>query len=214
MATAQTTICATTVVNWLAITAAIVWEVGIMSAEGDEPAPEAIASSAETMAQRALKRVRELEAELGAAHERIDDVEAENDRLRAELEEIDERTGLMEAVSDASSMQIETRAAVCIQTLVNEASAVGGEDLPTAAMDWNEGRSALGGSISRTSVYDTFDKAQELVDSRLGEEQDVVKYISEDRSSPRNSRLVVNLDAGDVPGKLGDKEIQHGGNAT
>lgn len=185
-----------------------------MSVDDDEPAPEAIASSAENMAQRALKRVRELEADLADAHERIDGLKAENQRLRAELQEIDERTGLMEAVSDASSMQIETRAAICIQTLVNEASSVAGEDLPTAAMDWREGKKALGGGINRTSVYDTFEKAEELVDAQLGDDQRVVQFKREGRSSQKNSRLAVDLSAGDLPRKIADKEIRAGGGAT
>jgi len=166
---------------------------------------EEVEDTAQT-ARRAIKGQRELRKENRTLRDEL----AKESDARAELEqEVDslrERTDLLQTVRRAGSMGVEERAAVCIQTLYNEAYGRGQKDTSdtaSASMDYKKAEGALGGGVSRDQIYRTFGRAEDLVDDR-----DVVKYVKEDRSSAKNTRLVLTLKDGDVPATIAGHEIE------
>jgi len=153
-------------------------------------------------AQQTLLEVREREME---KDQRIADLKQEVESLEDELATLRDRTGLLETVKSASSMQIDKRAAVLIQTLYNKAwkrkeSSANVES--KAMMDYNAAEGALGGTVDRSKIYRTFQKAEELVDNK-----DVVEYVEEDRGSKKNTRLRLSLDGGSVPATIAGQQI-------
>jgi len=50
--------------------------------------------------------------------------------------------------------------------------------------------------------YDVFEEAEELV-----QDTDVVWYQKEERSSKKDSRLIVNLDGGDLPAQVAGVDL-------
>lgn len=147
---------------------------------------------------------RRLEAQrdgLAAAHDAIEELQAEiqslrdeNDCLRERLADVEDRTDLQAHVQDAAALKVEDRAKVCIQTCVNEAQRRGrnGENA-SATMDYNEARKALGGGLADQQLLDALKRADDLVDSPA------VRFKKETRAAQRNSRLIVDLEAGDLP---------------
>ena len=132
---------------------------------------EQLANDATRIAQRATRQTREL-------RKRVDELEAQ-------LAETDQRTELLEEITDGHSLTVDDRAATLVQTLANQAqqSAQG-----TAAMDYQAANAALGGTLHRPQIYAAMERAADLVD------HDGVRYISESRSSERNTRLVTDLE--------------------
>lgn len=140
-----------------------------------------------------------------AQQERIAELEAEKDRLQQRVTELEERTELQRHVRDASSLRVDERAAVCIQTLVNQARRrERSGDAPAAAMDYRGADDALGGGLDDRQLYNAIERAAELVDG------DVVRFKKEPRSSQKNSRLVVDLDQGSLPDAVAGREINGG----
>lgn len=128
------------------------------------------------------------------AHDKLDDreaaIEGNTDRILAlqeHVSDLDDRTRLQEHVRDASSLKVEERAAICIQTLFNEAQSKrrrGGE--PVVAMDCNDSKMALGGSLAREQLQTALRRADELV------EGDVLQFKKESRASfTRSTRCAV-----------------------
>lgn len=151
-------------------------------------------------AKRQLLDVRE---ELNQKDERIDALEARIDEQEQTIAQLRDRTGLLESVQEGASLPIEKRAAVLIQTLYNKAWDNDGK----AALDYKAAEAALGGSVNRSSLYRTMDKAEDLVD-----DTDLLEKVKEDKSSAKNTRLTMDLSAGNVPSTVAGKEIvQPGG---
>jgi hypothetical protein len=145
--------------------------------------------------------------------ERVDVLEEQNEQLLGELATLRQRTDLMNAIQSADRLKPDERAAVCVQTLYNEAWQSRHADTPepaSAAMDYNKAEGALGGSVSsRSLIYDAFDRAEEVADDQLGEDQEVVQYVKESRSADRNTRLVVDLREQDpFPLEVGGDEVR------
>lgn len=140
---------------------------------------EQFANDASRMAQRATRQNRELRERVAELGERLD--------------EIDQRTELLEDITDGTALTVDERAATLVQTLANQAQQT---SQGTAAMDYQAANAALGGSLHRQQVYSAMERAADLV------EHDGVRYISESRSSDRNTRLVIDLE--DCPADLSE----------
>ena len=149
------------------------------------------AQAAEQEATECKDRLEAMETDLAAA-------ERENEQLRAELAEVRERTDLLQAVKQASALESEEKAAVCIQNLFNKARNNDGK----AALPPVEGLSALGNSVDRTTIYDVYRRAERLVG-----DDDLLWYQSEARGSDKNSRLILDLNAGTLPSTVAGYDI-------
>lgn len=164
------------------------------------------ANSAKNLAKQAQQKlidVRERELE---KDQRITELEEQLDDAQSEIKSLRDRTGLLQTVKNGSSMKIDERAAVLIQTLYNEAwkkkQSSANNAKPKASMDYNAASGALGGSPDRSAIYRAMDKAEELV-----ENEELCRKVEEDRGSDKNTRLVLNLEAGDVPTVIGGQTI-------
>lgn len=148
------------------------------------------------------EQIDELDATIATKEERIDELERRVDELE---EQLAEQLDLQRHLTDATRLTVDQRASVLIQTLVNEARARErrGEP-PLAEMDYNAALKALGGSLDRRQIYDTFDRADRLVDG------DAIRYRNERRSAQKNSRLIADLESGDLPSSVESEGIDRG----
>lgn len=164
--------------------------------------------------QQAARERRLSHAEdLQALRERVTALEEQNEQLVGELATLRQRTDLMNAIQSADRLKPDERAAVCAQNLYNEAWQGRHADTPepaAASMDWQKAQGALGGSVtSRQLIYDALERAEELADEQLGQNQEVVRYIKESRGADRNTRLVVDLREQDpFPLEVGGDEVR------
>jgi len=139
--------------------------------------------------QETESRVDELEETVDYLAQKVSELQRhrqedrqEIERLRAELERHRENSRLADQAEDASRLKVEERAAKLLQTASNKL-ARDGQD--AVAIDHNDADAILGGELSRPQRYDAMKSAAKAVDG------DDVEYISEGRSSGRNTRLVV-----------------------
>jgi hypothetical protein len=172
-----------------------------MSNDNDDRLEEAAesADAALGIARRALQKVNDLEDDVQRLETELADAHAEIDALQ-------ERTDLLQAVQKASSLKPEERAVICIHTLYNEA---GTRDPRLAELDVRGAITALGGSVKRHHIYPVFDTVDDLVedpDSNVDER--VLSVVREDRSSEDNTRIVLNLEAGDLPEMVLGHELE------
>lgn len=131
-----------------------------------------------------------------------DDVREELQTLRQQLDQIEDRTDLLQQVKKASALTKTEQAAVCLQTLVTEAQNTN----QRASMDVREATKTLGGGVDRTNMYNVLPHAAELID-----DEDTVWYKRESRGSDKNSRLIVDLTQGDVPAQVEGYDLTGGG---
>lgn len=167
------------------------------------------AKDAKQMASNAQDRLLDVREEANKKDQRIAELEQEVASLEDELGTLRDRTGLLETVKRGSSMKIDERAAVLIQTLYNQAwrnKQSNANTNPTASMDYNAAEGALGGSVDRSNIYRTFDKAESLIDN-----SDVLEYIKEGHGSSKNTRLVLDLGSGDLPETVAGQSISQPG---
>lgn len=156
------------------------------SADVDEESADAALS----IARRAINKVTDLEDDVA-------DLEGELADAHAELESLRERTDLLQAVQKASNLKPEERAVVCIQTLYNEASQ---RDPALGEMDVGSAITALGGSVKRHHIYPVFDTIEDLAEDDGNDvDERVLQVVREDKTSEDNTRIVLNLEAGDLP---------------
>lgn len=139
------------------------------------------------IARNATQRVSELEDEV--AHER-----QRRKELEEQVEKLSDDRELLNKVRRNGADSYSTAAAVCIQTLAREARNNASQ---RAEMDAKSCVRTLNSTIHRTNTYDVFDEAEELIDDR-----DVVWKQKESRSSPKNTRLIVDLSEGDLPAQI------------
>lgn len=178
------------------------------------------AEDAYTMALSTRKRLRQ-------AEHRIEELEDENESLRRTVSEVDQSTSLLQAASADSTNVVETRAARLLQTLFNEAYDNKTKDntkaKPTASMDWRGAKYALGGSLAREQLYAAMKRAVALVhpdvneadDQELADPDNVVRFITEPRSSEKNTRVVIDLeDVDELETSTGQTITPPGGNAA
>jgi hypothetical protein len=158
---------------------------------------EARLDDAVFLAKRAEERVDDLEEELYEKDERIRDLEET-------IESLQDRDRLMKHVHQNAADTPTKRAVSLIQTLNNEA-VTNGQAGPakTASVTAREAKKCLGGDVNRSLIYPTFEKAENLVDNDA-----VLEYRKEDRSSPKKSRLILDLEAGQLPSEIAGFEIR------
>lgn len=146
------------------------------------------------LAKRALDRCNELENENQAFQKELRELSSENQELRQRIQDLEERDAIADSLIDASRLKVEERAAVCIQTLANDALKQKRRGRPPKAkMDHNEADAALGGELDRRQLLDALERAGDIVDS------EVVEFVRENRAAKKNSRLILNLEAGALP---------------
>lgn len=144
--------------------------------------------------KQAEEELQEKDRVIAAKDERIDE-------LDARVEALEDRTDLLDRVEKASALKPEERAAVLIQTLYAKAQRNDGK----ASIDASGAVDALGGEVSRTLMYGESGVFQRAVD--LVGDEDVLWYKKENRASNRNSRLLLDLDEGDLPDAVAGREI-------
>jgi len=143
------------------------------------------------VAKRAMARVSELESELEERDQRIYE-------LQQAVETLQDGDRLMQEVHQNAASVATKRAIKIIRTLNNEAITNGQSGRKkSSTINIKEAKKVVGGKVDRTTFYDTFDLAQDLVDN-----SDVLEYKTPPRSSKKNHRLVLDLDAGDLPASI------------
>ncbi|WP_226041592.1 hypothetical protein [Natrinema sp. DC36] len=160
---------------------------------------EARVEDAVFLADRAEDRVDELEEELYEKDERIRDLEQT-------VESLQDADRLMQKVHRNAADKPTERAVLLIKKLNNEAvtNEQAGRN-PTASMTIREALKQLnrdGVDVRRDTLYYTFKRADELV------EGDVLRYKKEDRSSEKKSRLIADLEMGEMPSTVAGFEIR------
>lgn len=146
------------------------------------------------MAKRALQRCNELEDDNEALRAENRELRDDLDRMDQRLADVEERDSIAETVVNATRLKVEERAAICIQTGANKAyrRKRRGEP-PLAEVDYNDADSATGGVLDRRQLLDALERAPTLVDS------DVLTFKKEPRHAPKNSRLIIDLETGELP---------------
>lgn len=147
------------------------------------------------------KRVQDAEERAAGAEQRAAAAEEEAKELRQEVAELRQQTELVDRVQRASTLKPDERAIVLIQTLHAEARRNGG----TATIDASAAVKALGGDVDRTLMYGedgTFERTVDLVG-----DEDLLWYKKENRASSKNSRLILDLNNGEMPEKVAGHDI-------
>lgn len=139
------------------------------------------------IAQSAKSEVVELEEELAHERKRRKELEQQVEKLSQDNEFVN--TVQQNGVSDNTR-----RAAICLQTLARRSRKGSGNH---ATMDANRCADTLNGTIHRTTAYRIFEQAEELVG-----DSDVVWYQKEKRTASENSRLILDLDGGELPAQV------------
>lgn len=141
--------------------------------------------------------------------EKVNDQQETIQELQDELSRLEDRTNLLQHVKKASALESEEKIAIILQTLVEEAEQKRKNGkTASAAMDAPQAVKTLGGGVDRTTMYDLLPRAAELVGKQ---EEKVCYYLREDRASQKNSRLVVNLENGEMPAMVEGYDISTGG---
>lgn len=144
------------------------------------------------LAERALDVANETAEQLGAEE---DSHHEEIETLRDDLDELRDRTDIFQHVTNASGMDTEQRAAVCIQKCYSMAQADPNDrGTLTVAEAW---KMLDATEVDRTRYYDIFEIAEELVG-----DVDVCWYQTEPRGHDPPSRLIVDLDGGRLPSQI------------
>lgn len=140
----------------------------------------------------------------------VDQLESDFQQYRRQIEatigELEQRTDLLKDANASNASTAELRAAKLVQKLADKA------DRKATDREWidhEEAWSTLNYEPDRTSVYDIFRKAEQLV-SR----QDVLYYVSENRGAQKPSRLVFDRTAGELPGVVAGTDLEGCGRST
>lgn len=144
------------------------------------------------VARNAQEEAEELSEEL--KHERT-----RRKEIESQLEKLTDDRELLNTVRQNAAGDRNTQAAICIFTLAKKARKAANN---RGTMDAEGCQDTLQGDIHRTNTYDVFRRAEQLV-----EDSDVVWYQEEDRSSKKNSRLIVNLDGGSLPAQVAGVDL-------
>jgi len=175
-------------------------ELSEAKSDGDaNPSVEELAGKVDTLSdalQNAWEAIDDLEEELEQEREERRRLEEDNEDLREEIKRLDARTDLLRIVEDSDQMTAKQRRIALIQHLkaAAEKERERGREAK-ASVNKDEAESALKyPDIDRTTIYDDLREAPDLVENR-----NVLWYES---SSGGDSRLKLNLDAGDLPGEV------------
>lgn len=146
--------------------------------------------------ERNRRKINDLEQQFQqfreAALGQIEDLQARVAELEAGQEEMRDRTNLLKHVKDASQKPVDERAVIVLQRMHADAASD-----PNRVAEYDFGRvDTLVGSgfSSRSPIYNTMERAEKLVD-----DEELVDYEKHPRHSPENTKLVLDLKAGDLP---------------
>ncbi len=157
----------------------------------DEPTLEDEVERLSSELQAAVQLARDAKGTVVELEEELKHERQRRKELEQEVEKLQQDNQFVNTVQQNGVSKNTRRAAICLQTLARRARR-GADDVAT--MDANRCEDTLQGSISRTTAYRVFERAEELV-----ENDDVVWYQKEKRSAPENSRLILDLNGGDLP---------------
>jgi len=137
--------------------------------------------------------------------ETIESLQRENDELREEIARLDARTDLLTVFEEVDQMEAKQRSVVLIQHLKREAERKRGNDRDAkAAVDRKEAARALQfPDLHRTTIYSDMRRAAEMVD-----DENVLRYA---KNSGDQRRLELDLEAGDLPGNVVGRNVNHRG---
>ncbi|MFB6217607.1 MAG: hypothetical protein ABEH77_00250 [Halobacteriaceae archaeon] len=158
------------------------------------------------MGEGADERIETLVSQLEAAHDKLAEVERrvaaleeDNDALREELSdvraEMHERTDLLEIANTVDGLGWRQKGLLLVQNAAEEARGRPDSEPARGSLTAKEGLVALQRSVRRETVYDLY----EYLDEELFADSDVVTYEKEPRGHDPPSRLVVDLDGGELP---------------
>lgn len=154
----------------------------------------------ENLADLLITRLRQQEERGDRLEARMAEFEARLDEQGERVDDVADRTDLLQHVRRASALKPAERAAVCIQTLATEAGVDG-----RATMDANGAVKALGGDADRTNMYGPYGVFAKAVD--LVGDEDVLWVEQESRASAKNTRLVLDRSAGELPSTVAGHEV-------
>lgn len=164
---------------------------------------------ARAVAKQAMQRVNELEEELDERRTRDANLVEQIQSLERELADLRERTQLLQAIQNAGALKKDQRVAVLLQTLYNKAKRHEREEggAARATADINTYEDALGGDVEQTYFYRDASAAVEMVG-----DEGVLDFKQEAPGARKNSRLILDLEAGDLPAIIAGREIGEGAN--
>lgn len=151
---------------------------------------EARLQALEAKVDALAKRNETLEQQTEWLEEQLKDARTEIGYLEDRLDEYEETAELLQSVERSSSRKPAERAAVLIRTLHDRAESNGDRASITARGALDVLRLDPG---KRTLMYSTFERAVELVN-----DESVLWYREEPRSSDKKSRLVLDITGGEV----------------
>lgn len=149
--------------------------------------------------ERQSQLVQQLVDQLEAAEEERDDLREQLQEVRADVDDIDQRTDLLRLVEESDDLAPEQRSAILVEAARKKAARRGRRDNdepPRYALTRDEGEAALHlpEDADRTIVYKDMDRAERLVGNT-----DLVAY--------QDGELVVDLTAGELPSSIGGHQI-------
>lgn len=130
-----------------------------------------------------------LNGELESEKAEREEISRELNVVRRQLAEVQQSTSMLNDIKTGSSDVREKRMAKILLTLRNKAERNGG----SATMDAGNCHDALNQEPDRTTMYGLMDDLADLVGT------DAVRYVKEDKSADRNSRLILDESKGPVP---------------
>lgn len=148
---------------------------------------------------------------INAIERRLDQLEVDNEArtewaegIEAEIQAIKSRTDLLQLVEDSDDLDGEQRSVVLVQHLHKKAARRRKRDEPAkASLTRDQADEALRfPDVDRSTVYDDMKRAVRLVDNK-----NVLRYVTK---TGGNSRLELNLEAGEVPNQLTGADVNGG----
>lgn len=135
----------------------------------------------------------------------LESVQRENDELREKLARLDARTDLLSVIEEADKMEAKQRSVVLIQHLKREAERKreNGRDAKASVDRKDAARALQFPDLHRTTIYSDMRRAAEMVD-----DENVLRYA---KNSGDKRRLELDLEAGELPGNVIGRNVNHGG---
>lgn len=160
-----------------------------MSQQQERPDTDLLAEQASAQAKEAIKQVNELREVVHDLENKLEAEQEERLRLQAELKSLREDTELVSEMKQDAVNKKDQRAMVLVQTLYRRAGENG-----KARMTIKDAMNTLQGTVERTQLYPTFQRAVDLVG-----DEDVLEYVQKPRGAEIPSHLLMDRNAGTVP---------------
>lgn len=167
-----------------------------MASSGKTDASDATDDSFEQFVRSELARY---DARIETLEDELEAKDAEIETLRDRLDEIDARTDMMRLVEDSSDLGPHQRSTALLQHMRQEALNTSGDDQATINRDTAE-RVLHYPDIDRTTFITDMRRAAKLVG-----DEDVCWYEGREDGTTREARLILDLEAGDLPTEISTK---------